>query len=126
MNDLPTNPQSSKSNTDGLTVEVWCTLQFESVHCWPDAPDAVFFLRTPHRHVFHAKLWFEVSHDDRDIEFILAKRRAEEFVGHWRNAEQTLTWSCERWATELLNEMGAGRVEVSEDGENGALVSRKE
>ncbi len=116
--------KSSASETaPNLHIEVWCTLSFESVHCWPDAPEAVMFLRVPHRHMFHAKLWFRVMHDDRDIEFILAKRKAQEFVEQWRTRPETLTWSCERWAIELLNSQGAIRVEVSEDLENGAIVS---
>ena len=30
----------------------------------------VSFLGTPHRHIFHFKVYIEVFHDDRDIEFI--------------------------------------------------------
>ena len=33
--------------------------------------------RYKHRHIFHFKVWIEVFHDDRDIEFIQFKRWLE-------------------------------------------------
>ena len=46
----------------------------EGIHCYPDAPAGVEFLKHPHRHMFHFKATVSVEHNDRDIEFILFKR----------------------------------------------------
>jgi hypothetical protein len=63
----------------------------------------------------------EVTHDDRDIEFILFKREVERAIKHANN-ERALNWSCENWAHYLLESLGLAKCEVSEDGENGAVV----
>ncbi len=65
-----------------------------------------------------------VTHDDRDVEFILLKRAVEQEIVTIGKEEDTGTWSCERWASELLRRMQLDKVEVSEDGENGAVVER--
>jgi DNA-binding transcriptional regulator/RsmH inhibitor MraZ len=65
-----------------------------------------------------------VSHGDRDVEFILLKRTVEAEIVAIGAEEDTETWSCERWAEELLVRMQLDKVEVSEDGENGAVVER--
>lgn len=68
-----------------------------------------------------AEKW--VSHDDRDVEFVLLKREVEKCVRFTQAArEEVETWSCERWAAHLLAALGLARCEVSEDGENGAVV----
>ena len=102
---------------------VWITTQFESLHHWPDAPDIVGFLRHPHRHVFHVKLAMLVTHDDRDVEFILLKKQVSLYLEsqYGGNAGQS---SCEMIAKRLMTQFGAEWVEVSEDGENGARVER--
>src|SRR5687768_10248603 len=92
---------------------------FEGFHRWPDAPDEVAFLRTLHRHRFHWTLWWTVSHANRQKEFILLQREVTRAIATQQGTE---LWSCEHWASFLLNTFGASRAEVSEDGENGALV----
>lgn len=108
-------------------MEVYCRTRFEGFHKWPDAPDEVAFLRDRHRHEFHVELTVSVDHDNRDVEFILLKRELDEFI------QATLldgrdTLSCEQMGVEIADHFsdvyGPGvTVDVSEDGENGAVVS---
>lgn len=78
---------------------VFCRTSFEGVHCWPDAPEPVFFLRTPHRHMFQVEVHVEVPHNDRAVEFILLKRN----VNTWTYGLPTnlLSKSCEMLAEDL-------------------------
>lgn len=64
-----------------------------------------------------------VSHDDREVEFILLKREIERVIAGVNGAKTEL-WSCETWARYVLDALQLDRVEVSEDGENGAVVER--
>lgn len=105
-----------------MKVTVFCRTKFESFHCWPDAPDEVNFLRVRHRHMFGVKAFKTVYHTDRDVEFILLKREVERTIEVFIEEEDTANWSCERWALELLKACKLTRVEVDEDGENGAIV----
>ena len=84
----------------------------------------VSFLGYPHRHIFHFKVWIEVFHDDRDIEFIQFKRWLENMY-----SEGTLKLdykSCEMMSDDLyiqITKRYPGRkieIDVSEDGENGS------
>ena len=46
-------------------------------------------------------------------------------VGSWENPGVEIgTWSCERWCRELVREFDLAGAEVSEDGENGAVLFR--
>ena len=115
---------------------IYVTFQKEGIHCYPAAATDtnlatgdkydVSFLGTPHRHIFHFKVYVEVMHDDRDIEFIQFKRWLENCY-----SDGTLELnhkSCEMIARELnttINARYPGRevwVDVSEDGENGAFL----
>ena len=109
---------------------IWVSFRREGIHCYPDAathPDLedVKFLAYPHRHMFHFKIWIEVFHDDREIEFILFKRWAESL---YSNTLQLDHKSCEMIACELHNEITKEYperehwIEVSEDGENGCFI----
>ena len=64
---------------------VYCNFGFEGSHCWPDAISmkGVEFLALKHRHTFHVKVTVSVSHNDRDIEFILLKRYLQRVVMAW-------------------------------------------
>jgi len=122
-----------------MFTEVYCTTQIEATHCWPDCPfDEVAYLRDPHRHVFHIKAYVRVTHDDRDVEFIMLKHQIRNYLIkkygrasmpadggelHYYHCEFG-AMSCEMLATELIEEFGLSRCEVSEDDENGAIVSR--
>lgn len=105
--------------------EVFCRTSFVAFHHWPQAPEEAEFLRHPHRHVFHVELGIEVSHSDRDVEFISLKDALDGEIEHILKSEDTSTWSCEMWAGRILawceNTMPS-YCTVSEDGENGATV----
>lgn len=119
---------------------IFVTFQKEGIHKYPDAPAGVEFLKNEHRHMFHFKVIIEVFHNDRDIEFILFKRELEglydknEGVGLYSKETETGTYlklnhqSCEMMAEALylyINKTYPNRdvtIEVSEDGENGAII----
>ena len=115
---------------------VWITFRKEGIHRYPAAgtdPNLctageydVSFLGTPHRHIFHFKVYIAVTHDDRDIEFIQFKRWMEKLY-----AEKTLELdykSCEMMSDDLWHQITnkyPGRevhINISEDGENGAHI----
>ena len=115
---------------DNITREIIVTFQKEGIHAYPEAatnPDLqeVAFLSFPHRHIFHFRVAISVTHDNRDLEFILIKRELENFmsVGNIDNA------SCEMLAMKLIvyiQKHYPNRsvvVEVFEDGENGARLT---
>ncbi|HEY9282330.1 MAG TPA: hypothetical protein VIP46_02650 [Pyrinomonadaceae bacterium] len=97
------------------------TTTFAGFHQWKQAPPEVAFLRTPHRHLFHVRAEWEVGHDDRDKEFFICKRRLDAEIAA-TVGDATVEWSCERWAVHLIDRLGLVKCEVSEDGENGAVV----
>lgn len=110
-----------------MLKKVWAVVrtQWEGMHHWPAAPEEVAFLRSLHRHMFHITVHVEQFHNDRDIEYILFLQRLRV------NLEQNpwpMSASCETIALVIAQwvrvEYGgrAVKVEVSEDGENGALV----
>jgi len=98
------------------------------MHFYPNAPKEVEFLKNMHRHIFHFKVYIQVFHEDRDIEFILFKRFIEELLDDFE--EDMGSGSCEMIANFLYEEIKErdkykGRhikVEVSEDGENGVIM----
>lgn len=115
---------------------IWVTFSREGIHRYPAALEDpklktgdeydVSFLGHPHRHVFHFKVYIEVFHDDRDIEFIQFKRWLNNLYGQ---GELQLDYkSCEMIAEDLylkINSKYPGReawIEVSEDNENGTFV----
>ena len=118
--------------------QIWITWQKEGIHKYPAAATDpalatgdeydVSFLASPHRHMFHFRVWIDVFHNDRDVEFIQFKRWCESlYSGH--GAVLSLDYkSCEMMADDLYIQIATrypGRVvhiEVSEDGENGALI----
>ena len=98
---------------------------FEFVHCWPDAPNEMYYLRSPHRHVFHVYTHIEVLHNDRELEFIQVKHAIDYFLHNTHFAQES---SCEdiahRIAEYLMQQYGDRTISVSvfEDDENGATV----
>ena len=113
--------------------QIWITWQREGIHKYPAALTDpaladVQFLGYPHRHMFHFRVWIDVFHNDRDLEFIQFKRWCESLY-HGQGAVLSLDHkSCEMMADDLYIQIASrypGRVvhiEVSEDGENGALI----
>jgi len=115
---------------------IWVTFRKEGIHKYPAALDApelatgdeydVSFLGYPHRHIFHFKVWINVTHNDRDIEFIQFKRWLEKL---YNEGTMSLDYkSCEMMSDELHAQIIAkypGRevwIELSEDGENGSFI----
>lgn len=108
---------------------IFVTFQKEGIHCFPgvvNRPDLkdVEFLKYPHRHIFHFKVYIEVKHNDRDVEFIVFKRFLESLYGDVLDVNNK---SCEMIADDLAKEIHKKYpdrkliIEVSEDGENGCL-----
>ena len=115
---------------------VYTTIIKEGYHCYPEAatdPNLatgdeydVSHLAHPHMHYFYIKVWVQVHHSNRDIEFIQLRRWLENLYH-----EQTLSLnskSCEMIAEDLAVELKKKypnsklRIDVSEDNINGALV----
>jgi hypothetical protein len=118
--------------------KIWVTFRREGIHCYPAAATDprlntageydVSFLANPHRHIFHFRVWIDVWHNDRDIEFIQFKRWLESLY-NGSNTVLELDWkSCEMIADDLYVQIAdryPGRtvvIEVSEDGENGCSI----
>lgn len=124
------------TNLTKLKSFIWVTFQKEGIHKYPRAATDpklatgdwldVSFLGTPHRHIFHFRVEMEVFHDDRDVEFIQAKRIME----RWYSSSilQLDYKSCEMMANDLYEmciQTWPDRdyvIEVSEDGENGCRM----
>lgn len=107
--------------------EVYCTVQFEATHNWPECPfDEVDYLRHPHRHVFWIKAFSAVTHSDRDKEFIILKHQIQSYLNEKYPTRQLGRTSCEMLAIELIEKFDLTRCEVSEDNENGAIVTKHE
>jgi 6-pyruvoyl-tetrahydropterin synthase len=116
--------------SETFDATVYCTTSFIGYHRWPNAPRDVAFLRDRHRHRFNVLVEVGVNHDDRDVEFISLKRQVDTHVHKLLGEFDDDQWSCEEFARKLATRLKkhAGRdvrrVEVSEDGENGAIVRR--
>ena len=117
---------------------IWVTFRKEGIHKYPAAltdPNLatgdeydVSFLGYPHRHIFHFRVWINVLHNDRDIEFIQFKRWLESLY-NGQGAVLSLDYkSCEMMSDDLYAQIQAkypGRevwIEISEDGENGSFI----
>ena len=113
--------------------QIWITWQKEGIHKYPAALTDpaladVQFLGYPHRHIFHFRVWIDVFHNDRDLEFIQFKRWCESLYNSDNSVLSLDHKSCEMIADDLYIQIAQrypGRVvhiEVAEDGENGALI----
>jgi hypothetical protein len=121
---------------DSAERKIWVTFRREGIHRYPAAATDprlctageydVSFLANAHRHIFHFRIWIDVFHNDRDIEFIQFKRWLESLYS--KDILQLDFKSCEMIADDLYIQV-AGRypgravwIEVAEDGENGCLI----
>lgn len=118
------------------TRKIWIRFQREGVHCYPAAltdPNLatgdeydVSFLGYPHRHTFHFRVWIDVFHNDREVEFIQFKRWLEKLYG--TGTLELNNKSCEMIADDLYSQIAARYpdravwIEVSEDNENGCFI----
>ena len=117
---------------------IWVTFRKEGIHKFPAALDDpklatgdeydVSFLGYPHRHMFHFKVWIQVRHNDREIEFIQFKRWLESL---YQGTLELDYKSCEMIADDLHREIATKYparkvwIEISEDGENGCIKKYK-
>ena len=116
--------------------KIWVTFRKEGIHKYPAAatdPNLctageydVSFLASPHRHIFWFKVWIDVWHSNRDLEFIQFKRWLESLYS--KDILQLDFKSVEMLADDLYVQIAeryperAVWIEISEDGENGCLV----
>jgi hypothetical protein len=115
---------------------IWVTFQREGIHKYPGADTDpklatgdeydVSFLGFPHRHIFHFTVAIQVTHNDRDIEFIQFKRWLE---NSFKSGVMQLDHkSCEMICDDLYEFITSRypnrdiEITVSEDGENGATI----
>jgi hypothetical protein len=134
--------QEQRNRTERIMQQaerkIWVTFQKEGIHKYPAAltdPQLatgdqydVSFLGYPHRHIFHFRVWIDVWHNDRDVEFIQFKRW---LAGLYSSNQGVLSLdykSCEMMADDLYLQIAAQYpdravwIEVAEDGENGCLI----
>ena len=113
--------------------QIWVTWQREGIHKYPAALTDpaladVQFLGYPHRHIFHFRVWIDVFHNDRDLEFIQFKRWCESLYSSDNSVLSLDHKSCEMIADDLYIQIAQRypdrvvHIEVAEDGENGALI----
>jgi hypothetical protein len=117
--------------------QIWVTFRKEGIHKYPAAATDpllatgdqydVSFLANPHRHIFYFRVWIDVFHNDRDIEFIQFKRWLENL---YNDSVLKLDYkSCEMIADDIYIKIAerypnrAVSIEVAEDGENGCLIN---
>jgi len=115
---------------------IFVRFQKEGIHKYPAAATDpslatgdeydVSFLATPHRHIFHFEVTIEVTHSDRDIEFIQFKRWLENL---YKGGTLALDYkSCEMLADDIYEAIATRypdrniTITVSEDNENGATI----
>ena len=118
--------------------KIWVTFRKEGIHKYPAAATDpslatgdqydVSFLGVPHRHIFHFRVWIDVFHNDRDIEFIQFKRWLENLYNGQGAILELNFKSCEMIADDLYLQIAQRYpnrvvwIEVAEDGENGCLI----
>jgi hypothetical protein len=111
--------------------------EVEGFHNYPDASknhgELVKFLEQSHRHIFKFNCKKRVNHDNRDEEFILLRRKVKRYINqNFPVFESSCecydfgSMSCEMIAKKILKQFDFDSVEVSEDGENYAIVEKEE
>jgi len=128
--------EDAKLPLENAKRSIWVTFTKEGIHKYPAALEDpalatgdeydVSFLGYPHRHTFHFKVQIQVTHNDRDIEFIQFKRWLENL--YKEDLLQLDYKSCEMIADDLyvqINSKYPSRfvvIDVAEDGENGCQI----
>lgn len=109
---------------------IYVKFDVPGTHHWPGAPNHLNFLREPHRHLFKFKVVFEVNEFDRELEFFECQNKCQQQIYNLFNSNSLVvdfeTCSCEQIAEKLLAILPPSvcYVDVSEDGENGAIIQR--
>jgi|TARA_R110000744_G_scaffold153214_1_gene267575 hypothetical protein len=113
-----------------MKTNIIVKLQVEGTHNWPQASDfepTMEYLEYQHRHMFYIVAKKEVFHDDRDVEFIVFKRKIKKYLKsvYYNETIDCCDFgsqSCEMLAHELYEKFSLCYCSVSEDNENGAEV----
>ena len=126
-------PSKAVASSSLPSVSIFMTTSFIGFHQWETAPEAVKYLRSLHRHVFHIRLEISVYHNDRELEYHMVLGAMNKFIDSemlgamWNNR-----WSCEDiafkivlWAADAYPGRPVYAVTVSEDDENGSRVELK-
>ena len=136
MSDLPSDVNEHPYVAPPVVIEesmIWVTFRREGIHKYPAALEDekladVSFLGYPHRHMFHFKVWIQVRHNDREIEFIQFKRWLESlYQGTLELDYKSCEMICDDLAQQINNRypQRSMNITVSEDGENGATIQYK-
>lgn len=105
---------------------IWVTFQRVGFHRWPDAPEERGYLSDRHRHLFKFRVWIQVWHGDREIEFHTFLEWLESL--YQTGALELDGKSCETISDELRGHIAFKYrdreiwIEVSEDGECGSFT----
>lgn len=110
---------------------VYCKFNIEGFHYWEGAIKTTEkYLSNMHRHIFYFKCGVGVEGDDREIEFIKLRREIKQFlVNNYGLPCNFDTLSCEMIAKHIImflkSKYGDRHyvIDVSEDNENGALIT---
>ena len=118
---------------------VYTQFQKEGYHRFPEAATDeryktgdwldVSHLGVRHMHYFFFKVWVEVSHDNRDIEFIQLRRWLESLYDN--SSLELNNQSCEMMCNALYEKVhekypnSEVRIDISEDNINGGYVEYK-
>jgi len=121
-----------QNEEDFCMTKVWVTTQFEGLHFWAEAPSEVYFLRYPHRHIFHVKATVETN-EDRQVEFFILKNKVDQIICDMLKFPDIakggftahIPLSCEKMAEHIFLELkklgyNVCEVEVNEDSECGS------
>lgn len=127
-------------NGKNTSTEIEVKMSSPGLHSWSNIEDQatayndfedVKYLKYLHRHTFHFTLRFQVSHDDRDLEFIQVRNLVyqllhQEFYDAEYSCLNFRSRSCEMICKEVLRVLydyksslatHCTRIEVSEDNE---------
>jgi len=116
-----------------MRKSIWIKTYFQGLHHWPECPhEDVKFLRDKHEHCFHVRVAIQVSHDDRDLEFIQVREFINSLIDLMYGEDKIKDLghkSCEMIGSELWVCIASHKpqwkiasIEVSEDGRVGALL----
>jgi hypothetical protein len=113
-----------------MKKSIWITTSFVGFHQFPLAPPAVAFLRNLHRHRFGVRVYFQVTDNERQLEFFLCQAEVNQVLSKelLPQMEVNKQMSCEAMAEVIFKALQVRKypvqlVSVDEDGENGAQVS---
>lgn len=110
-----------------MMTEIWTRVELPGIHHWPEAPEHRGYLAGPHRHLFVITVWVPVDGTNREVEFHDLQDMVRAVWG--AVTRDCGASSCETLALEMAAELRTrfrvdpSRVEVSEDGESGAVVT---